>query len=173
MRGLLWLIGLFAAAVGLVLAAHYNNGYVLLVLPPWRVDLSLNLAILIAAVAVVFAYLVMRATMISIAMPGRVRSYLKRRNENRARAAFNEALVNFRRPLRQGREGGQRRSRRVSRRPFPPFGGARRARTARLRPARRVSRQGRRARAGRCRMRVIARPNCCWTNAATTTRSMC
>ena len=37
----------------------------------------------------------MRAIMISIAMPGRVRAYFKRRSENNARATFNEALVNF------------------------------------------------------------------------------
>ena len=29
MRALLWLLGLFAVAVGLVIAARYNNGYVL------------------------------------------------------------------------------------------------------------------------------------------------
>ena len=95
MRGLFWVVGLFAVAVGLVLAARYNNGYVLLVLPPWRAELSLNLAILIAIVCVVAAYMVMRATLISVAMPGRVRAYLRRRKQNRARATFNEALVNF------------------------------------------------------------------------------
>ena len=95
MRGLFWVVGLFAVAVGLVLAARYNNGYVLLVLPPWRAELSFNLAILIVIVSVVAAYMVMRATMISVAMPGRVRAYLRRRKQNRARATFNEALVNF------------------------------------------------------------------------------
>ena len=95
MRGLFWIVGLFAVAVGVVLAARYNNGYVLLVLPPWRAELSLNLAILMALLVVVVVYLVMRAIVISIAMPRRVRTYLKRRNESRARATFNEALVNF------------------------------------------------------------------------------
>ncbi|HYM85177.1 MAG TPA: heme biosynthesis HemY N-terminal domain-containing protein, partial [Pseudoxanthomonas sp.] len=79
----------------MVLAARYNNGYVLLVLPPWRAELSLNLAMLIAVLALVAAYLAMRAIIVSIAMPGRVRAYLKRRNQTRARATFNEALVNF------------------------------------------------------------------------------
>jgi len=94
-RGLIWIFGLFAAAVGLVLAARSNNGYVLLVLPPWRAELSLNLAILIAVLSIVAAYLVMRAIMISFAMPGQVRAYLKRRKANRARATFNDALVSF------------------------------------------------------------------------------
>ena len=48
MRALMRVSGLFAVAVGLVIAARYNNGYVLLVLPPWRAELSLNLAIMLA-----------------------------------------------------------------------------------------------------------------------------
>jgi HemY protein len=95
MRGLFWVVGLFAVAVGVVLVARYNTGYVLLVLPPWRAELSLNLAIVIALLAVIVTYVAMRAIMISIAMPGRVRTYFKRRSQNSARATFNEALVNF------------------------------------------------------------------------------
>lgn len=95
MRGLLWVVGLFAAAVGLVVVARYNNGYVLLVLPPWRVELSLNLAILLASVFLVTAYLLMRMTAVTLGMPARVRAFRKRRKESRARAIFNEALINF------------------------------------------------------------------------------
>ncbi len=36
MRALFWLLTLAALAVGLSLAARYNDGYVLLVLPPCR-----------------------------------------------------------------------------------------------------------------------------------------
>ena len=34
MRGLFWILALFAAAVGLALAARVNDGYVLVVFPP-------------------------------------------------------------------------------------------------------------------------------------------
>ena len=47
MKGLLWVLALFALAVGISLAAHVNDGYVLLVLPPYRAEISLNLAILL------------------------------------------------------------------------------------------------------------------------------
>ena len=47
MKVLLWLLTLFALAVGISLAAHYNQGYVLLVLPPYRAEISLNLAVLL------------------------------------------------------------------------------------------------------------------------------
>ena len=43
MRALFWLLVLAVVAVGLSLAARYNEGYVLLVLPPWRAEVSLNL----------------------------------------------------------------------------------------------------------------------------------
>jgi HemY protein len=95
MRALLWVLGLFAVAVGLVTAARYNNGYVLLVLPPWRAELSLNLAIMLALSVFFIAYVVVRTIIITATMPARVRAFQKRRAENRARAVLNEALINF------------------------------------------------------------------------------
>jgi len=95
MRALLWVSGLFAVAVGLVIAARYNSGYLLLVLPPWRAELSLNFAIILALSVFFIAYVLVRTIIITATMPSRVRAFQKRRSENRARAVFNEALVNF------------------------------------------------------------------------------
>ncbi len=95
MKALLWVLGLFAVAVGLVMAARYNNGYVLVVLPPWRAELSLNLAIIIALAIFLLAYAVVRTVIVTATMPSRVRAFQKQRSERRARATFNEALVNF------------------------------------------------------------------------------
>ena len=95
MRALLWVSGLFAVAVGLVIAARYNNGYVLLVLPPWRAELSLNFAIMLALSLLFIAYVLVRTIVITATMPSRVRAFLKGRSEYRARAVFNEALINF------------------------------------------------------------------------------
>ncbi len=95
MRTLFWVLGLFALAVGLVIAARYNNGYVLVVLPPWRAELSLNLAIVLALGVFLLAYVVVRTVVITATMPSRVRAFQERRSENRARATFNEALINF------------------------------------------------------------------------------
>ena len=95
MRALLWILGLFAVAVGLVIAARYNNGYVLVVLPPWRAELSLNLSTIIVLGVFLVAYAVVRAVIITATMPSRVRAFQKRRSESRARATFNEALINF------------------------------------------------------------------------------
>jgi len=95
MRGLLWVLGLFGFAVGLVIWARHDVGYVLVVLPSWRVELSLNLAIIIALVVFVLAYVVVRTTFVTATMPARVRAFQKRRSQSRARATFNEALINF------------------------------------------------------------------------------
>src|SRR5258706_3135118 len=95
MRALLWVLGLFAVAVGLVIAARYNNGYVLVVLPPWRAELSLNLAIILALGVFRLAYPVASTVIVTATMPSRVRAFHKRRSESRARATFNEALINF------------------------------------------------------------------------------
>ena len=47
MKTLIWLVGIVALAVALTLAARYNTGYLLLVLPPYRVEFSLNFLIVV------------------------------------------------------------------------------------------------------------------------------
>lgn len=95
MRALIWVVGLAAIAVALVLAARYNHGYVLVVLPPRRIELSFNFAVLLSAAAFVGLYVAVRAVMIAITMPARVRDFQKRRTAARARENFNDALINF------------------------------------------------------------------------------
>jgi HemY protein len=82
-KALLWTIALFALAVGLVVAARYNEGYVLLVLPPYRVEISLNLLLVLLAAAFVLFYSFVRLVTTAVQMPARVREYrLARRREN-------------------------------------------------------------------------------------------
>ncbi len=95
MRALIWLVGLAAAAVALVVAARYNHGYVLVVLPPWRIELSFNFAVLLVVAASAGLYVAVRAVTIAITMPARVREFRKRRDAARARENFNDALINF------------------------------------------------------------------------------
>ena len=60
MRWVFTLLALFALAVGLALALRYNDGYALLVLPPYRVELSLNLLVLILGASFVAGYVFVR-----------------------------------------------------------------------------------------------------------------
>ncbi|WP_294768487.1 heme biosynthesis HemY N-terminal domain-containing protein [uncultured Rhodoferax sp.] len=61
MRAALWLLALFAVAVAVALFAGNNQGTVTLYWPPYRVDLSLNLVLLLLALAFVTLHLALRA----------------------------------------------------------------------------------------------------------------
>ncbi len=51
MRWLVWLIMLLTAAVAVALVARFSNGNVAILWPPYRVDLSVNLALAIIAIS--------------------------------------------------------------------------------------------------------------------------
>ena len=55
MKYLVWILALFAAAVALTIASH-NPGYVLLVYPPYRIELSLTLFVVLLSLAFVSGY---------------------------------------------------------------------------------------------------------------------
>jgi len=95
MRALLWIVGLFAAAAGLVIAARYNPGYVLMVLPPYRVELSLNLALFILLAGFACTYLLVRAVSAALQMPARVREYRIARRRKKAQATLLDALREY------------------------------------------------------------------------------
>lgn len=61
MRAALWLLALFAVAVATALFAGNNQGTVTLYWPPYRVDMSLNLVLLLLALAFVTLHLALRA----------------------------------------------------------------------------------------------------------------
>ncbi|MBI2306850.1 MAG: heme biosynthesis protein HemY [Rhodocyclales bacterium] len=92
MRGLFWVLSLFALAVGLSMAARFNDGYVLLVLPPWRMEVSLNLTVAVLIGGFVLLYLILRGVALTLALPGRVREFRARRQQAKAAAIFQEAV---------------------------------------------------------------------------------
>jgi len=95
MRWLLWIIVLAGLAVGLILVARANQGFVLLVTPLYRIDLSLNLAIIILLATMVAGYLLVRTIALAVSMPARVREFQKRRAEKKDKAAFADSLRNY------------------------------------------------------------------------------
>ena len=92
MRGLMWVLAVFALAVGLSLAAHLNDGYAILVFPPYRAELSLNLAILLGLAGFVLGYLLLRMVTHTIRLPLYVRDFRRRRRDAKGRAALLFAL---------------------------------------------------------------------------------
>lgn len=95
MRAALWLMGLFAAAVGLTLATKYNVGYVLFVVPPYRAEISINLlgALLVAAFLVVYAFV--RLMVHTLRLPVLVREFRARRSREKAREQMLAGLTAF------------------------------------------------------------------------------
>ena len=95
MKALAWIIVLFAVAVGVTLFARYNTGYVLLVIPPWRIEFSLNLLLVALAVAFAAAYGVVRATSATMRLPRQVREYRLARRREQGRTSLLDALREY------------------------------------------------------------------------------
>lgn len=92
MRGLMWVLAVFALAVGLSLAARLNDGYAILALPPYRVELSLNFAILLGLAAIALSYLLLRLVTHTLRLPLHVRAFHARRRAEKGQAAMLSAL---------------------------------------------------------------------------------
>jgi HemY protein len=83
MRAALWLLALFGVAVAIALFAGNNQGTVTVFWPPYRVDLSLNLVLLLLFVAFVFLHAVLRALSALFDLP---RQALRWRTQQKERA---------------------------------------------------------------------------------------
>lgn len=92
MRGLFWVVLLFVAAVAVALGARLNDGYLLLVVPPWRVEISLNLFIMVLLGLFLAFYAAMRVTSATFGLPKRVRDYRARRQRDQAAQVFQDAV---------------------------------------------------------------------------------
>ncbi len=94
MKFLVWLLAMFAAAVALTLAAH-NPGYVQLVYPPYRVEISLTLFVLSLLLLFVLGYFAVRLIIAVLNLPAYVRAFRETRAQNVGRTAMLEALTAF------------------------------------------------------------------------------
>ncbi|MDB5797506.1 MAG: heme biosynthesis protein HemY [Paucimonas sp.] len=92
MRIFLWLLGLFAAAIGLAVLARFNAGNVVFFYPPWRVDLSLNLFVVLAALLFMTLFGILRALRTAQLLPQKVAQYRRDRADREANRALREAL---------------------------------------------------------------------------------
>lgn len=106
MRVLFWLLGLLAAAAGLAIAARYNEGYVLLVLPPWRVELSFNLLVFLLALAFLGGWIAIHLLYTAIHLPSTVAEFRAGKKRERGATLLRDAL----RLLWEGRFGHARKA---------------------------------------------------------------
>jgi len=92
MRTLLWLLALFAAAAALAVAARLDQGYVQFAYAQWRVEMSLLMFGVLAALAFIALYALLRLLRHTFALPAYVREFWRRRRRDRAQAALADAL---------------------------------------------------------------------------------
>lgn len=95
MRILFWLLTLAALAIGLTLLGRVSDGYVLWVMPPWRIELSLNLFVVAQLLVLALTYLLLRALFISLNLPTVVAAYRERRAHQFDEQAAVTALRHF------------------------------------------------------------------------------
>lgn len=92
MRWLLWFLLILLVAIGLSLFASNNEGYVLIVRPPYRLELSFNLLILLIVLSFFSLHLLLRMLNYARQLPASVKEYKERRRQREGRAALVEAL---------------------------------------------------------------------------------
>ena len=93
MRWLVWLLLIVSSAVGLALLMRFNHGNVAILWPPYRVDFSVNLAVLVLVVSFLLLHLLLLALSKAIGLPGRVRVYRQRRQHESARVALRDGVL--------------------------------------------------------------------------------
>jgi HemY protein len=92
MRAALWLLALFGIAVAIALFAGNNQGTVTLFWPPYRIDLSLNLVLLLLLGSFVFLYAVSRALSALFDLPRQALRWRNQQKERALQAALLDAL---------------------------------------------------------------------------------
>jgi len=93
MRALIWLIGIFGLAVGVAMLAGVNDGYVLVVLSPWRAQISLNLFIVVLVVGVALIHFLLRVATRTLQLPSRVANWRERRRREKADRAMHGSVT--------------------------------------------------------------------------------
>lgn len=92
MRAALWLAGLFAVAAALALFAGNNPGTVTLFWPPYRLDLSLNLFLLLIGLAFVLLHLALRTMSAMFSIPQQARRWRLLQKERAIQSTLLDSL---------------------------------------------------------------------------------
>ena len=94
MRTWFWTIAVFAAAVALALVLREHSGNVVIVAQPWRIELSLTLAVLLLVAVFSILYFVLRVFSWVGERPERFRSWRSRRSVRRDQEALESGWIN-------------------------------------------------------------------------------
>ena len=92
MRAALWFLALFGMAVAIALFAGNNQGTITLFWPPYRVDVSLNLVLLLLALVFFVLHVALRALSALFAIPGQAQRWRIQHHERALHTALLDAL---------------------------------------------------------------------------------
>ncbi|PUE11366.1 heme biosynthesis protein HemY [Limnohabitans sp. T6-5] len=95
MRAALWLLSLFALAVAGAWLAGHNNGTVAFFLSPYRVDVSLNLVLLVFGAVVLVVVLAQQALSALLSLPRQAQRWRLQQKERAAHAALLDSISHF------------------------------------------------------------------------------
>ena len=95
MRSVVWMLLLFAAAVVAATVFGTNEGLVSFYWGQWRMDMSLNLFVLLLLGSCVVLVALIQAVYLLMALPERAREWRTSRRDRSAQAALREALAQY------------------------------------------------------------------------------
>jgi HemY protein len=172
-RWVLWLLGMAAFAVAVALAGRHGSGYVVMVAPPFRVEMSVMMFVILAVAAFALGYVLIRLGVAAYGLP----QHLKKRHAEQDRAKARDAVFTSLELLFSGR------CRDAEERHAPACSTMTPATAAALaawavygggNSVPRCSRTGSRRRGGNRRTCATPRkPTCCWPTAGPTKRCRC
>jgi HemY protein len=92
MRWLLWFMIILGLAIAASLLVEANQGYVLIVRPPYRLEMSLNFLLALIVLAFVLLHLVLRFINYTQRLPATVRAHRETQQLKESHAALLEQL---------------------------------------------------------------------------------
>lgn len=95
MRSLVWLLFLFALAVGAALFLADNAGMVTVFWPPYRLDMSANFAALALLLAFVLLHAVLRGLAMLLDMPAQARRWRRKHQERAQQQGLLDAMAHW------------------------------------------------------------------------------
>ncbi|MHB1676178.1 MAG: heme biosynthesis HemY N-terminal domain-containing protein [Sulfuriferula sp.] len=95
MRVLIWILLIFASAVGFTLAGKFDPGYAILVYPPYRIELSLTLLLALLLLLIVLGNLLVRVANATLSLPKRARTFRHQQRQLQGHGALMSAVTDY------------------------------------------------------------------------------
>jgi HemY protein len=91
-RWVLWLLALAVVAVAIALAGSHGTGYVVMVIPPWRIELSVMLFVILIVAGFALAYWATRLAVATYGLPGHMKKVRAENERAKSRDAVFASL---------------------------------------------------------------------------------